>query len=301
MDRLRHALEHPSMVDSRTAEFVEPPPRAVRTGAPQPGPTARPDRGAAPGHGDRTADRRPARGGAAQADGLLRASRCWPGSLAFDRGDTASATACGTRRSAPPRAPGRGPARRHFDLPVLCGRTTRRSRRRLATRPRRQRARPYDPAPPPGPPPRRAYAAQLGEREAAERRSTVRWNSAATCRPTDRATAPRRGCASSTAPDCCPRSRTPQPCLKDPRAAYAAEAVDALGPAKVKSRASCWPSAPLSPRNRRRTRTLPRLGQRGSHPDPRLDVSLAADLLYEIVPLVCPTPTPAPSGNCSHS
>jgi len=292
MDRLRHALEHPSMVDSRTAEFVETA-------------TARlfelehhsPARLLAP-----TVDRH-----LATVTGLLTAARhegvrralmvssgrvaLLAGWLAFDRGDTPSAnrlwdSAIGAAEGTVDEAllaatltcqsyaadrrgdPGAAwqlahdaSVRVHHDERATAWAST-----RVAL-----------------------HAAQLGERAAAEEamdRTMQISGRLLTPRPGD-GTAPwmrffdRARLLSSVAHTAA--------LLKDPNAAnHAAKAIDALGPAKVKSRAIVLAECALVAAMAGELDLCLDHGSAAATLTRELDVSLAADLLYEIVPLVLP-------------
>ena len=292
MDRLRHALEHPSMVDSRTAEFVETA-------------TARlfdlqhhsPSRLLAP-----TVDRHLATVTAlltaARHEGVRRKlmisagrSAMLAGWLAFDRGDTPSSNRFwDTSISA---------AEGTLDGPLLAGSLTclsysaaRRGDPGTAWQlahtaalhtPEDARAAAWATA-------RVAlYAAQLGEREAARtalERSLEIGGSLPNPRPGDGGAPWMRffdlaGLLSSTAHTAA--------VLKDPRAAdYAAQAVDSLGPAKVKARAVVLAQAALTAAIVGELELCLDYGSSAATLTREMDVSVAADLLYEVVPIVLP-------------
>jgi len=292
MDRLRHALEHPSMVDSRTAEFVETA-------------TARlfelerhsPARLLAP-----TVERH-----LAMVIGLLTAARhegvrhalmvssgrsaLLAGWLAFDRGDTASANrlwdsaigaAEGTvdeallaatltcqsyaaaRRGDPEAAwqlAHSASVRVHHDERATAWATT-----RVAL-----------------------HTAQLGEREAAEEALDR------TMQISGRLRSPRPGDGTAPWMRFFDRARLlssiahTAALLKDPNAAdHATEAVDALGPAKVKSRAIVLAECALVAAMAGELDLCLDYGSAAATLTRELDVSLAADLLYEIVPIILP-------------
>ena len=292
MDRLRHALEHPSMVDSRTAEFVETA-------------TSRlfdlehhsPSRLLAP-----TVDRH-----LATVTGLLTAARhegvrqmlmvsagriaLLAGCLAFDRGDAPSANrfwdsaigaAEGTvddallaatlnwqsyaavRRGDPGAAwqlAHSASVRVHHDDRATAWATT-----RVAL-----------------------YAAQLGEWEAAEEAMER------TLEISGRLRSPRPGDGTAPWMRFFDRSRLlssvahTAALLKEPSAAgYAAKAVDALGSAKVKSRAVVLAECALVAAMTGDLDLCLDHGSAAAELTHELDVSLAADLLHEIVPILLP-------------
>ena len=292
MDRLRHALEHPSMVDSRTAEFVETA-------------TARlfdlehhsPARLLAP-----TVDRH-----LAMAAGLLTAARhegvrralmvssgriaLLAGLLAFDRGDAASANrfwdsaigaaegtvdeallaatlTCQSYAAARRGDPGgawqlahSASLRVHHDDRATAWATS-----RVAL-----------------------HAAQLGERTAADE-AIYR-----TMQISGRLRSPRPGDGTAPWMRFFDRARLlssvahTSALLKDPDAAdHAAKAIDALGPAKVKSRAIVLAECALVAAMAGELNLCLDYGSAAAKLTRELDVSLAADLLYEIVPIVLP-------------
>jgi len=292
MDRLRHALEHPSTVDSRTAEFVETA-------------TSRlfdlqhhsPSRLLAP-----TVDRHLATVTAlltaARHEGVRRRlmvsagrSAMLAGWLAFDRGDTPSSNRFwDTSISA---------AEGTLDAALLAGSLTclsysaaRRGDPGTAWQlahtasqhtPDDVRAASWATA-------RVAlYAAQLGEREAAYtalERSLDLGAHLPNPRPGDGGTPWMRffdlaRLLSSTAHTAAR--------LKDPRAAdFAAQAVDALGPARIKARAVVLAEASLTAAIVGELELCLDYGSAAATLTRDMDVSVAADILYEVVPIVLP-------------
>ena len=292
MDRLRRVLEHPSMVDSRTAEFVE-------------AATSRlfdlerhsPARLLAP-----TVDRH-----LAMVTGLLTAARhegvrrlltvssgrvaLLAGWLAFDRGDAPSANhfwdssigaAEGTvdeallaatltcQSYAAARRADPGAAWQLAHDASLCAHHDERATAWAASRVA-------------------LYAAQCGERQVAEEamdRSMQIGGALRDPRPGD-GTAPwmrffdRARLLSSTAHTAA--------LLKDPNAPdYAAQAVDTLGPAKVKSRAVVLAECTLVAAIVGELDLCLDYGSAAAELTRELDVSIAADLLHEIVPILLP-------------
>ena len=292
MDRLRHALEHPSTVDSRTAEFVETS-------------TSRlfdlehhsPARLLAP-----TVERHlttvTSLLTAARHEGVRRRlmvsagrSALLAGWLAFDRGDTAS-------------------AHRYWDTSISAAEATLDAALLAASLMclSYSAARREDPGTAwqlahtasqhtPDDPRATAwatarvglYAAQLGDRDAAEeamQRSLEIGGNLPNPKPGD-VTTPwmrffDRACLlSSTA-------RTTA-VLKGPRAAeYANVAVQALGPAKVKARAVVLAEAALATASVGEHQLCLEYGSLAATLTRELDVSIAADILYEIVQIVLP-------------
>jgi hypothetical protein len=77
--------------------------------------------------------------------------------------------------------------------------------------------------------------------------------------------------------------------LKDPNAAdYVTQAVDALGPAKVKARAVVLAEAALTAAIIGELELCLDYGSAAAQLTREMNVSIAADLLYEVVPLVLP-------------
>jgi len=292
MDRLRHALEHPSMVDSRTAEFVETA-------------TSRlfdlqhhsPARLLAP-----TVDRHLATVTAlltaARHEGVRRKlmisagrSAMLAGWLAFDRGDTPSSNRFwDTSISA---------AEGTVDSALLAGSLTclsysasRRGDPSTAWQLAHTAAlhTPDDPRAAAWATARVAlYAAQLGEREAARsalERSLEIGGRLPGPRPGDGGTPWMRffdlaRLLSSTAHTAAR--------LEDPRAAdYAVQAVDALGPARVKARAVVLAEAALTAAIVGELELCLDYGSSAATLTRDMDVSIAADILYEVVPIVLP-------------
>ena len=292
MDRLRRALEYPSMVDSRTAEFVETATSRLfdlehHSPARLLVPTV--DRHLATVTGLLTA---------ARHEGVRRmlmvSSGCvalLAGSLAFDRGDTPSANrfwdtaigaaegtvndallaatlTCQSYAAARRGDPGAAWQLAH-DASVRVhhdDRATAWAISRVAL-----------------------YAAQLAEWEAAEEalaRTRELSGQLRSPRPGD-GTAPwmrffdRARLLSSIAHTAA--------LLKDPNAAnYAAKAVDALSPAKVKSRAVVLAECALVAAIVGELDLCLDYGSAAATLTRELDVSFAADLLYEIVPILLP-------------
>ena len=292
MDRLRHALEHPSTVDSRTAEFVETS-------------TSRlfdlehhsPARLLAP-----TVERHLATVTslltAARHEGVRRRlmvsagrSALLAGWLAFDRGDTAS-------------------AHRYWDTSISAAEATLDAALLAAslTFLSYSAARREDPGTAwqlahtasqhtPDDPRATAwatarvglYAAHLGDREAAEeamRRSLEIGGNLPNPRPGD-VTTPwmrffdRASLLSSIAHTTA--------VLKGPRAAeYANVAVQALGPAKVKARAVVQAEAALAAASVGEHQLCLQCGSLAATLTRDLDVSIAADILYQIVHILLP-------------
>ena len=292
MDRLRHALEHPSTVDSRTAEFVETS-------------TSRlfdlehhsPARLLAP-----TVERHlttvTSLLTAARHEGVRRRlmvsagrSALLAGWLAFDRGDTASAhrywdtsisAAEGTLDAALLAAGlmclSYSAARREdpgtaWQLAHTASRHTPDEARATAWATARVGL----------------YAAHLGDREAAEtamQRSLEIGGNLPNPRPGD-ATTPwmrffdRASLLSSIAHTTA--------VLKGPRAAeYATVAMQALGPAKVKARAVVQAEAALATASVGEHQLCLEYGSEAARLTRELDVSVAADLLYEVVRILLP-------------
>ena len=292
LDQLRYALQHPSTVDSRTAEFVETS-------------TARlfdlehhsPARLLAP-----TVERHlttvTALLTAARHEGVRRRlmvsagrSALLAGWLAFDRGDTASAhrlwdiaigTAEGTLDAAllaatltclSYSAARRGDPGTAWQLAHTASSHTPDDPRATAWATARVAL----------------YAAQLDDRDAAEtamQRSLELGGNLPSPKPGD-LTVPwmrffdRARLLSSTAHTTA--------LLKGPRAAeYAAVAVDALGPAKVKARAVVLAEAALAAASIGDFQLCLEYGSEAAKLTRDLDVSIAADLLHEIVPIVLP-------------
>jgi transcriptional regulator with XRE-family HTH domain len=292
MDRVRRALENPSTVDSRTAGFVETA-------------TARlfdlqchsPSRLLAPTVGRHlsTVTRLLT---AAQREGVRRRlmvsagrSALLAGWLAFDRGDTPTSNrlwdtsisaAEGTLDAAvlaasltclSYSAARRGDTGTAWQLAHAAGQHTRDDPRAASWALSRVAL----------------YAAQLGEREAAHAamdRSLELGGGLPNPRPGDGGTPWMRffdlaKLLSSTA-------RTAA-ILKDPSAAdYAAKAVDALGPAKVKARAVVLAEASLTAAIVGELELCLDYGSAAATLTRELNVSVAADILYEVVPLVLP-------------
>jgi hypothetical protein len=292
MDRLRYALQHPSSVDSRTAEFVETA-------------TARlfdlqfhsPSRLLAP-----TVDRHLSTVTslltAARHEGVRRRlmvqagrSAMLAGWLAFDRGDTPTSNRFwDTSISA---------AEGTLDAAVLSSSLTclsysaaRRGDTGTAWQLAHTASRhtPDDPRTASWAMSRVAlYAAQLGEQDAALtalERSLELGANLPNPRPGDGGTPWMRffdlaRLLSSTA-------RTAAR-LKDPRAAdFAAQAIDALGPAKVKARAVILAEASLTAAIVGELELCLDYGSSAATLTRDMDVSVAADILYEVVPLVLP-------------
>ena len=292
IDRLRHALEHPSMVDSRTAEFVETA-------------TSRlfdlehhsPARLLAP-----TVERH-----LAMVTGLLTAARhegvrrrltvsagrsaLLAGWLAFDRGDIASAhrlwdasisAAEGTLDAAvlatsltfqSYAAARRGDPGSAWQLAHSASQHTSDDSRATAWITARIAL----------------YTAQLGERQAAEAamgRSLEIGESLPSPRPGHGDTPWMRffdlpRLLSSTAHTAA--------LLKDPNAAeYAVQAIDALGPAKVKGRAVVLAEAALAAAIVGELELCLDWGSAAAKLTRDMEVSVAADLLYEVVAVVLP-------------
>ena len=292
MDRLRYALEHPSMVDSRTAEFVDTA-------------TSRlfdlqyhsPSRLLAP-----TVDRHLATVTslltAARHEGVRRKlmisagrSAMLAGWLAFDRGDVPSSHRFwDTSISA---------AEGTLDGPVLaCSLTclSYSAARRGDPGTAWQLAHtaglhtPEDPRAAAWATARVAlYAAQLSERAAARtalERSLDLGGSLASPRPGDGTQPWMRffdlaRLLSSTAHSAA--------VLKDPRAAdFATQAVDALGPARVKARAMVLAEAALVAAMVGELELCLDYGSSAATLTRDMDVSIAADVLHQIVPLLLP-------------
>ena len=292
MDRLRHALEHPSTVDSRTAEFVETA-------------TSRlfdlqhhsPSRLLAP-----TVDRHLATVTslltAARHEGVRRRlmvsagrSAMLAGWLAFDRGDTPSSNRFwDTSISA---------AEGTLDAALLAGSLTclsysaaRRGDPGTAWQLAHTASQhtPDDPRAASWATARVAvYAAQFGEREAAYaalERSLELGAHLPNPLPGDGGTPWMRffdlaRLLSSTAHTAAR--------LKDPRAAdFAAQAVDALGPARVKARAVVLAEASLTAALVGELELCLDYGSSAATLTRDMDVSVAADILYEVVPIVLP-------------
>ena len=292
MDRLRHALEHPSTVDSRTAEFVETA-------------TSRlfdlqhhsPSRLLAP-----TVDRHLATVTslltAARHEGVRRRlmvsagrSAMLAGWLAFDRGDTPSsnrfwdtsisaaegtldaALLAGSLTCLSYSAARRGDPGTAWQLAHTASQHTPDDARAAAWATARVAL----------------YAAQLGEREAAYtalERSLDLGAHLPNPRPGDGGTPWMRffdlaRLLSSTAHTAAK--------LKDPRAAdFAAQAVDALGPARVKARAVVLAEASLTAAIVGELELCLDYGSSAATLTRDMDVSVAADILYEVVPIVLP-------------
>ena len=292
MDRLRHALEHPSTVDSRTAEFVETA-------------TSRlfdlqhhsPARLLAP-----TVDRHLATVTslltAARHEGVRRRlmisagrSAMLAGWLAFDRGDTPSsnrfwdtsisaaegtldaALLAGSLTCLSYSAARRGDPGTAWQLAHTASQHTPDDARAAAWATARVAL----------------YAAQLGEREAAYtalERSLDLGAHLPNPRPGDGGTPWMRffdlaRLLSSTAHTAAR--------LKDPRAAdFAAQAVDALGPARVKARAVVLAEASLTAAIVGELELCLDYGSSAATLTRDMDVSVAADILYEVVPIVLP-------------
>ena len=292
MDRLHHVLEHPSTVDSRTAEFVETA-------------TSRlfdlehhsPARLLAP-----TVDRH-----LSMVTGLLTAARhegvrrrltvstgrsaLLAGWLAFDRGDTPSANRFWDSSISA--------AEGTLDGALLAGSLTCQSYAALRrgdpgtawqlahTASSRT---PDDPRATAWATARIAlYAAQFGEREAAEaamKQSLEIGANLPSPKPGDCGTPWMRffdqaRLLSSTAHTAA--------LLKDPNAAdYATQAVDALGPAKVKARAVVLAESALVAAMVDELDLCLDYGSAAATLTRDLDVSIAADLLYEVVPILLP-------------
>jgi hypothetical protein len=292
MDRLRHALEHPSMVDSRTAEFVETS-------------TSRlfdlqhhsPSRLLAP-----TVDRHLATVTAlltaARHEGVRRRlmvsagrSAMLAGWLAFDRGDTPSsnrfwdisisaaegtvdaALLAGSLTCLSYSAARRGDPGTAWQLAHTASRHTPDDARAAAWATSRVAL----------------YTAQLGEREAAYsalERSLEIGGSLPNPRPGDGGTPWMRFFDQARLLSSSAHTAAR---LKDPRAAdYAAQAVDALGPARVKARAVVLAEAALTAAIVGELELCLDYGSSAATLTRDMDVSVAADLLYEVVPIVLP-------------
>jgi len=292
MDRLRHALEHPSMVDSRTTEFVETA-------------TARlfelehhsPARLLTP-----TVERHLATVTAlltaARHDGVRRALMVSSGRIAllggwlsFERGDTPSANllwdsaigaaegtldeallaatlTCQSYAAARRGDPGAAwqlahsaSLRIHHDDRATAWATT-----RVAL-----------------------HAAQLGERAAAEEAMNR------TMQISSRLRSPRPGDGTAPWMRFFDRARLlssvahTAALLKDPNAAnHAAKAVDALGPAKVKSRAVVLAECALVAAMDGELDLCLEYGSAAAKLTRDMDVNIAADLLHEIIPIILP-------------
>lgn len=292
MDRMRHALEHPSMVDSRTAEFVETATERMFDLE-----HYSPARLLAP-----TVDRHLAMVTmlltAAQLSGVRRRlmvsagrSALLGGWLAFERGDNASmlrfwdtaiAAAEGTVDAGllaasltyqSYAAARRGDPSTAWQLAHSASSRTPDDARATAWTASRVAL----------------YAAEVGERAAAEaamQRSLEIGDSLPSPKPGD-GTLPwmrffdRARLLSATAHTVA--------LLKDSRAAdYATLAVDVLGPAKVKGRAVVLAEAALTAAIVGELDLCLDYGSAAAALTREMDVSLAADLLYEIVPIVLP-------------
>ena len=292
MDRLRHALEHPSMVDSRTAGFVETATSRLfglehHSRARLLTPTV--DRHLAMVAGLLTAARNE---GVRQK--LMVSSGCsalLAGWLAFDRGDTASANrlwdlAIGAAEAtvdeallaatltcqsyAAARRGDPGAAWQLAHDASLCvhhdDRATAWATTRVAL-----------------------YAAQLGERAAADE-AIYR-----TMQISGRLRSPRPGDGTAPWMRFFDRARLlssvahTAALLKDPDAAnHAAKAIDALGPAKVKSRAIVLAECALVAAMAGKLNLCLDYGSAAAALTRDMDVSIAADLLHEIVPVILP-------------
>jgi len=292
MDRLRHALEHPTMVDLRTAEFVE-----FATSRLFDLEHHSPARLLAP-----TVEQHLATVTAllmvAKHEGVRRKltistghSALLAGWLAFDRGDTLSASRFWDASI--------GAAQGTVDAGLLAASLTCQSY---------AAARREDPgtawqlahtASLQTPDDARAtawatarvalYAAQLGEREAAESamtRSLEIGGSLPNPTPGD-GTMPwmrffdRARLLSSTAHTAA--------LLKDPNAAdYATQAMDALGPEKVKARAVVLAECALTAAMVGELKLCFEYGSAATTLTRDIDVSIAADLLHEVVPILLP-------------
>ena len=292
MDRLRHALEHPSTVDSRTAEFVETS-------------TSRlfdlehhsPARLLAP-----TVERHlttvTSLLTAARHEGVRRRlmvsagrSAMLAGSLAFDRGDTPSAhrfwdtsisTAEATLDAALLAASlmclSYSAARRDdpataWQLAHTASRHTPDDARATAWATARVGL----------------YAARLGDREAAEtamQRSLEIAGNLPNPKPGDLTTPWMRFFDSASLLSSIAHTTA---VLKGSRAAeYAVVAVEALGPAKVKARAVVLAEAALAAASVGEHQLCLEYGSLAAALTRDLDVSIAADILYEIVHIVLP-------------
>jgi hypothetical protein len=292
MDRVRHALENPSSVDSRTAGFVET--ATVRLFDLQ---CHSPSRLLAP-----TVERHLATVTrlltVAQREGVRRRlmvsagrSALLAGWLAFDRGDTPTSNrlwdtsisaAEGTLDAAvlaasltclSYSAARRGDPGTAWQLAHAAGQHTRDDPRAASWAASRAAL----------------YAAQLGERDAARTamdRALQLGSGLPTPQPGDGATPWMRffdlaKLLSSTAHTAA--------LLKDPRAAdYAAQAVDALSSAKVKARAVVLAECALVAALGGDIELCLDYGSAAATLTRDMDVSIAADLLYEVVPLVLP-------------
>jgi hypothetical protein len=292
MDRLRYALQHPSSVDSRTAEFVETA-------------TARlfdlqfhsPSRLLAP-----TVDRHLATVTAlltaARHEGVRRRlmvsagrSAMLAGWLAFDRGDTPTSNrfwdtsisaAEGTLDGAvlaasltclSYSAARRGDTGTAWQLAHTSSRHSPDDARAASWATARVAL----------------YAAQLGEHEAALtalERSLELGAHLPNPRPGDGGTPWMRFFDLSRLLSSSARTAAR---LKDPRAAdFAAQAIDALGPAKVKARAIILAEASLTAALVGELELCLDYGSSAATLTRDMDVSVAADILYEVVPLVLP-------------
>ena len=292
MDRLRHALEHPSNVDSRTAAFVET--ATTRLFDLQ---HHSPARLLAP-----TVDRHLATVTslltAARHEGVRRRlmisagrSAMLAGWLAFDRGDNPSShrfwdTAIGAAEGT-------------VDAALLAGSLTclsyaaaRRGDPGTAWQLAHTASQhtPDDPRAAAWATARVAlYTAQLGEREAAHaalERSLEIGVRLPNPRPGDGGTPWMRffDLARLLSSSAHTAAR-----LGDPRAAdFAAQAVDALGPAKVKARAVVLAEAALTAALVGELELCLDYGSSAALLTRDMDVSIAADILYEVVPVVLP-------------